>query len=224
MNKLTIYHGSTDEIVVPVKSKGKTYNDYGQGFYCTVHFSSAAEWACKMEESGLVNEYVLNTDGLNVLRLDEKHNILEWLSILADNRLILNRNAKPSIDYLTDNYLPNYKDYDVIIGYRADDAYFKFVREFLLNIIGLNVLSNAMYLGDLGLQVFIQSEKAFKQLEFQSSVIVKKEHYGITHSLKVEQATNTYESLKDQDLDDIYIRDIRSGLIENDSIPRIKIK
>lgn len=30
-----IYHGSRDIVKKPVYGKGKTYNDYGSGFYCT---------------------------------------------------------------------------------------------------------------------------------------------------------------------------------------------
>ena len=32
-----LYHGSPDIIVQPQLGKGKVYNDYGQGFYCTEH-------------------------------------------------------------------------------------------------------------------------------------------------------------------------------------------
>ena len=35
MSKLTIYHGSPEIIEKPQFGKGKTYNDYGRGFYCT---------------------------------------------------------------------------------------------------------------------------------------------------------------------------------------------
>ena len=32
---ITIYHGSQQIVEVPKYGVGKTYNDYGQGFYCT---------------------------------------------------------------------------------------------------------------------------------------------------------------------------------------------
>ena len=35
MGKLTLYHGSVDVIEKPEFGKGKKYNDYGLGFYCT---------------------------------------------------------------------------------------------------------------------------------------------------------------------------------------------
>ena len=32
---LTVYHGSQQIVETPKFGVGKTYNDYGQGFYCT---------------------------------------------------------------------------------------------------------------------------------------------------------------------------------------------
>ncbi len=39
-----IYHGSKDIIEKPVFGYGKTYNDYGLGFYCTDSLDMAKEW------------------------------------------------------------------------------------------------------------------------------------------------------------------------------------
>ena len=35
MGKIVLYHGSKEKIEKPLLGKGKVYNDYGQGFYCT---------------------------------------------------------------------------------------------------------------------------------------------------------------------------------------------
>ena len=39
-----LYHGSCDIIEKPVFGKGKRYNDYGLGFYCTDSLEMAKEW------------------------------------------------------------------------------------------------------------------------------------------------------------------------------------
>lgn len=44
MGKVILYHGSPDVIKKPVFGKGKVYNDYGFGFYCTEHLELAKEW------------------------------------------------------------------------------------------------------------------------------------------------------------------------------------
>ena len=52
MNKLILYHGSSEIVQAPVFGKGKSYNDYGRGFYCTEYIELAKEWAC-MHSAGL---------------------------------------------------------------------------------------------------------------------------------------------------------------------------
>lgn len=43
---MILYHGSDHIIEKPVFGQGKSYNDYGRGFYCTEHVELAKEWAC----------------------------------------------------------------------------------------------------------------------------------------------------------------------------------
>ena len=149
---------------------GKKYNDYGIGFYCSESIELAKEWACANEnDDGFANEYELDLNGLNILNLtDKKYNILNWFAILLENRYfdISSPIAKEAKDYLINNFLPNYKEYDVIIGYRADDSYFSFASAFLNNVITIEQLKRAMELGKLGEQVVLKSEKSFNQIKF----------------------------------------------------------
>ena len=49
-------------------------------------------------------------------------------------------------------------DYDVIIGYRADDSYFRIADGFLGNQITYEVLKEALHLGTLGKQFVLTSD------------------------------------------------------------------
>ena len=87
--------------------------------------------------------------------------------------LMMHRNVRLSTpiserarDYLIENFLPDYKEYDAIIGYRADDSYFSFARSFVMNTISIKQLGNAMRLGKLGEQIVLKSEKAFEAIRF----------------------------------------------------------
>lgn len=225
MNNITIFHGSSVEIKKPLKNKGKKFNDYGQGFYCTKHKESAAQWACKFQEDGIVNEYELDTSDLNILNLDSNYNILNWLAILVGNREFTSDEAIRNAEFIKDNYGIEYRKYDVIIGYRADDAYFRFVRDFLTNSTGLNTLDESMYLGELGLQVFIQSDLAFSKLEFIKSYEVDGEEHFIQSILNIEKANQRYSVLKkENEQTDLYIRDLKRGDLDEKSIPKIKIR
>jgi hypothetical protein len=42
--KKTIYHGSKDKIKIPIYGYGKSYNDYGLGFYCTEEIDLAKDF------------------------------------------------------------------------------------------------------------------------------------------------------------------------------------
>ncbi len=225
MSILTIYHGSNKEIMKPSKNKGKKHNDYGQGFYCTKFKSLAAQWACRFGEDGIISEYEINTTELDILVLDEKYNILNWLAILSGNREFSNSTAINNAKFIIDNYIIDYKKYDIIIGYRADDAYYRFAREFLSGVIGLQTLDEAMYLGEQGLQVFIQSERAFSEIYFLKSYEVDQEEYYLKIENNVEKANLQYEELKkENELKDIYLREIKGGEINENIIPKIKIK
>ena len=65
--------------------------------------------------------------------------------------------------------MPDYEDADIVRGYRADDSYFTFAKDFLNNTIPLETLAEAMKLGKLGEQIVLKSEKAFEAITFVES-------------------------------------------------------
>ncbi len=178
--KLTIYHGSEHIIDLPMYKIGKPYNDYGQGFYCTKEIGMAKEWACKNNKNGFVNKYELNLSRLNIINLlDEKYNILNWMAILLKNRTF-RTDSEIAVDarkYIIDNFFINTDNSDVIIGYRADDSYFSFAQLFLENGLSVDRLNTALRLGDLGEQIVLASETAFKNIKFLGFEEVSKEIY-----------------------------------------------
>ena len=164
-----IYHGSKDIIEKPKFGKGKPYNDYGLGFYCTENLALAKEWAVDIGRDGYANIYEIDDSRLSVLNLnDEQYTILHWLAILLENRHFdspssLSHEAK---EYILNNFSVDYKSYDVIIGYRADDSYFSFAQDFLNGTISYRQLNNAMHHGNLGQQFVLKSKKAFDLISF----------------------------------------------------------
>ncbi len=225
MSKLIIYHGSTKIIKQPIFKKGKTYNDYGQGFYCTKKLELAKEWACNEGEDGYANKYEIETKNLRVLNLlSNEYNILNWLAILMQNRKVslYSAIAKQGRDYLINNFLPNYQDYDIIIGYRADDSYFLFARAFVSNEISLKQLNYAMKLGKLGEQVVLKSKKAFETIKFIDYTLADSSNYYVKRKIRDNKARLDYQKhLEKDDIEGIYIRDIiKEKIKQND--PRLR--
>ena len=166
---MILYHGSKDIIEKPIYGQGKKYNDYGLEFYCTDNIELAKEWGTSFERSGYANRYQIDCTELKILDLnDDKYCILHWLAILLSNREFdtpagLALEAK---EFLKKNFMLDYKEYDIIKGYRADDSYFSFAQDFINGTISYRQLNNAMYLGKLGIQYVLKSKEAFNRIVF----------------------------------------------------------
>ena len=166
MEKLILFHGTPDRIVVPTFGKGEEKHDYGQGFYLSESIDLAKEWAvCRPnEERGWVHKYELETDGLRILDFQEK-GVLPWLA-----ELMKHRDAADSKRYrmLAKKFIEKYgidtESYDVIRGWRANASYFYIAKEFVRDNIDMDILEELLSLGGLGIQYCIKAERAYSGL------------------------------------------------------------
>ena len=221
-NSLIIYHGSQQIIEMPKFGIGKTYNDYGQGFYCTENIELAKEWACPDKQDGYANKYCLNLNDLNVMHLTKgKFNILNWMAMLLANRKF-DINSSVGInarDFILTRFMPDTTGVDVIIGYRADDSYFSFAEDFVNNTISLRDLNIAMQLGTFGEQVVLMSKKAFQQIEFLGYEDADYHEYYYKRFERDQSARSAYRNTKknlQQLKDDLFILDIIREDMDND--------
>ena len=225
MTRLIIYHGSKNIIEKPYYHGGKLQNDYGYGFYCTESLELAKEWASNNKETnGYANKYSIDLDGLKILDLsNEKYSILNWMAILLKFRTfdLSNEMSIKAKEYLLNNFYIDVNDYDIVIGYRADDSYFSFAKDFLNNTISVQKLKKAMELGKLGKQVVIISELAFAELKFEGTEEVESlEYYEKRKSRDIEAKEQYVKKTRNSTslIDDIFILDIiRRGFKNGDS-------
>ena len=227
MAKITLFHGSDHIINKPELARAKETNDYGRGFYCTLLPEMAKEWACKRNSDGFMNEYDFDDSGLKTLNLlDGKHSILNWIALLLQHRIfpINDQIAIDAKDYIIKNFAIDTADYDVVVGYRADDSYFSYAQSFVHNALPLTSLGRALRLGKLGEQTVLISEKAFGQIKFINAEPVDKEIYYPKFIARDTEARDTYiEEIKGAKTyrDDIFIMDILREEMKNDD-PRIQ--
>ena len=213
--KKTLYHGSHEIVQNPVYGRGKEYNDYGQGFYLTEDPDLAGEWAVKSGRDGYVNRYEIDMEDLSILRLNsDEYSILHWLALLVDNRTF--RISTPVMtrakEWLTDNYLIDLGFYDAVIGYRADDSYFTFARDFLNNSITLEQLSIAMKLGKLGEQFVIKSRFAIDMLEFKGFEPADSALFYPKRKVRDDNARAEYNRMLENESENgTYIQDLMKG-------------
>ena len=212
-----IFHGSKDIIEKPIFGYGKKTKDYGLGFYCAEQIDLAFEWAVDIDRDGFVNVYKIDTNDLKILYLDE-YSVLHWLAILLENRTftITSPLAIEAKEYLLKHFSINYRDYDIIVGYRADDSYFAFAQDFISGAISYQQLARAMKLGNLGKQMVLISEKAFSKISFERCEVAKS---AIFYSKKKNRDNNARQDYFDtrknkRNKDDLYINQIIDGEIK----------
>lgn len=204
MERIILYHGTSDKTVVPVFGKGEERHDYGKGFYLTESLELAKEWAvCRPNKvNGWVHKFELEAAELKILDF-EKEDMLSWLA-----ELMKHRDAADSKRYrmLAQKFIQKYRidadGYDVIRGWRANASYFYIAKEFVKDNIDMEILEELLVLGGLGIQYCIKSELAYSKL----------------HELKEELLAVPYEEFNEKyNLRDVTARKKMKELVDSDA-------
>jgi hypothetical protein len=178
---ITIYHGTIIDNLVPQYGKGRNYHDYGNGFYTTESFQSACEWACQkpIAKTAYVYEYRLDLSHLKILKLEDNET-LQWIAVLMKHRKSddLDGLSIARCEELVKQYSIDENQYDIIIGYRADDSYFKYSESFVNNTMTLECVQKCLKLGNLGIQICVKSNLAYNKLKFIKQHIIPINEYN----------------------------------------------
>lgn len=167
--------------------------------------SAEAGWLCK--------SICFCLNGLSILSLTGgNYHILNWLYVLLNNRKfrIGGAVARQAKQYIDEHFAVEYKQYDVIKGYRADDSYFSFASAFLNNTISLQQLEKAMLLGKLGEQIVAISGKAFARFTFEEAIPAPCDMYYPKKLARDSKAREDFAKEKDREtvLSEKYVLDI----------------
>ena len=198
-NQLILYHGSEHIVNPPVFGKGEAANDYGRGFYLTEYPELASEWACPYnDKDGYVNKYEFSLVGMNVLDLDTEP-FEHWVSLLVQNRdNKMGTTAKARMYKFVETYPFTTSGYDVIKGWRANDAYYAFIRSFFNVELSLESLKKAMYFGEYGVQYCLISKQSYKNIKYISCYPVKATEYYLKRIKRDNDAKKLYIEMKDK--------------------------
>ena len=213
---MKIYHGSKKIIEKPKPKGSNPANDYGPAFYLTKDLDAAKSWACRNDSLGIVNKYLVSDktfSNLKVLDLTnkDKYGVLNWLAILMHFRTLSSsfiKNNQMVLEWLSKHYI-DVDAYDVIIGFRADDSYFRFPIRFISNDLAFEDLEDVFMSGQLGVQYSFISKKAINSLKFEGIIECDDSFLGHHYSL-VEKATRQFDELIDRprDPNKTYILDL----------------
>lgn len=203
MSKIVLYHGTPNKEVIPAFGLGDEKHDYGKGFYLTEDIELAKEWAvCRpTATNGWVHKYTLDIEGLKILDFEQK-SVLAWLAELMEHRA-----AADSKRYrvLSEKFIKKYgidtDAYDVIKGWRANASYFYIAKEFVRDNIDVDILEKLLFLGGLGIQYCIKSEKAYSRLkeETDSLLVVNYDEFNEKYNKRDVEARKNMRELVDSD-------------------------
>lgn len=197
--QLHLFHGSSQIVAQPMLERCRPGNDYGRAFYCTESRDLAREWACPdARNNGVLNEYVLESDDLQVLDLDE-YPVLYWIAVLLTNRsLDCEWTVRQDAQRLLETYAIDVSEYDIVEGYRADDSYYSIARAFISGAINDVTLERALRLGKLGRQVALRTEKALGALRFLGAEPVDARVWGARRLVRDRKARNAFTELRQE--------------------------
>ncbi len=198
---MILYHGSKMVVDHPIPKGSNPANDYGPAFYLTLDLASAKEWACRNDSLGIVNKYQIPEIAyrkLKVLDLTDKskYQVLHWLAILMHFRTLdssFKRNNQLVLQWLKKHYI-DVDQYDVVVGFRADEAYFRFPIRFLSNDLAYEDLEKAYLAGNLGIQYAFLSEKAVAALHFRKAIPCEEDYLG-RYFTAIREATIRFDEI-----------------------------
>ena len=189
---MILYHGSQVENFTPIYGLGNDTHDYGRGFYTTADKELGKEWAVGQQANadGWLHVYEVDLAPLKVFDFADV-GVLSWLA-----ELMKHRPADDTPSYMRDagRFIDRYgidvSAYDVIKGWRADASYFFIARMFARNQVDVSILGELLSLGDLGVQYFFKSERAFASLREKQELKerVPMEEYKVKFNVRDDQA------------------------------------
>ncbi len=198
---MIIYHGSKRIIEKPLIHGSNERNDYGPSFYMTLDLESAKSWASRNDSLGIVNKYEIEESSFKSLKILDltnktKYSVLNWIAILMHFRELdstFKINNHLVLKWLEKYYI-DVNDYDVVIGFRADDSYFRFPIRFISNDLSFDDLEDVFMSGHLGIQYAFMSQKAIDLLKFKGIIECDNRYLGYYYSI-INKASNEFDAL-----------------------------
>lgn len=202
MEKIILYHGSPNKVIIPQYGLGNDKHDYGKGFYLTKDIQLAKEWAVCLpnKTNGYVHKFELDISDLKIIDFRE-YSVLNWLAELMKHRdADSSRRYKVLSKEFIGKYGVNTSEYDVIVGYRANASYFYIAKEFVRDNIDIEILEELLSLGGLGIQYCIKSKLAYDNLHKCDEVItVDYNEFNQKYNARDAKARENMHKLIDSD-------------------------
>lgn len=177
---VTLYHGSKSGIRGTIAPISRNHCDFGKGFYMGTNYTQLLTLICNYPKAKLYTLRV-NLTNLKILNIDIN---LDWALLIAYNRGKMEA-VKDSKLYKRFKNLS--KNYDMIIGYIANDRMFVVLDRFFNGEITDLALINSLSALKLGKQYVALTQKACSQIKIVEEKEFSKEYWD---ELKKESELN----------------------------------
>lgn len=157
-NKLILYHGSKKGISGDIMPNSRDECDFGKGFYMGTNTLQPLALICNEDKPKL---YTLELDltGLKILNIEIG---IDWAMLIAYYRKEM-EDVKCTAIY--EKYSHMADEYDLIIGYIANDRMYTELSRFFNKTLTDVALINCLSALDLGIQYVAITDKACKQIK-----------------------------------------------------------
>ncbi len=155
---VTLYHGSKSGLSGTIAPVSRERCDFGKGFYMGTERTQPLTLICNYPDAKI---YTLSVDLSNLKILDVEVR-LDWALLVAYNRGKMDsvKNSK-----MYKRFAKLSRDYDMIIGYIADDRMFVVLDRFFNGEITDVALVNSLSALNLGKQYVALTERACKNIK-----------------------------------------------------------
>ncbi|MCL2806863.1 MAG: DUF3990 domain-containing protein [Coriobacteriia bacterium] len=165
---MILFHGSNTAVPQIKLELCRPFRDFGTGFYLTPYFDQALRMASRVSRlyggGEVVSSYSFNevvTEDLNVRTFDTPSK--EWALFVMNNRSkSFNNMESPDCNHDA--------KYDIVIGPVANDDMVLLFRQYMENLITLEMLARGMEFRHLNSQYSFHTKKALAALEFKGEV------------------------------------------------------
>lgn len=183
---VTLYHGSKSGIRGAIAPASRKRCDFGKGFYMGTDRIQPLTLICNYPNAKL---YTLNLD-LSDLKILNVEVGLDWALLIAYNRGKMDSMRNSSIYH---RFTDLSKDYDMIIGYIANDRMFVVLDRFFNGEITDLALINSLSALKLGKQYVALTERACKKIKILDQQILSQKDRD---RLKQESETNRTKGIE----------------------------
>ena len=187
--KVLLYHGSKSGITGEIKPVSRDLCDFGKGFYMGTESLQPLTLICNFPNAKL---YTLRID-LTDLRILEIEVGIDWALLIAYHRGKM-KTVKGSSIYR--KYATFINDFDMIIGYIANDRMFVVLDRFFAGDITDTALITSLSALKLGKQFVAVTEKACRRIEIIKEKALSKSQRD---ALRVKANTIRLEGIRQAD-------------------------